>query len=142
MSKIAIVVDSSFQIKEEQYKDFFVLPLVVTEVINGKTKDYLDMIDIDSEQVSEKLKEGIEIKTSMVPPGRTMALLDRISPLYDQVFMMCIPSKLSSMFNVVSNLAKDYPNVKVFDQSMVATMSTWMVSEIMKARDEGILTEE
>jgi fatty acid-binding protein DegV len=99
MGKSAILIDSSFGIKENQYPDVYVIPLEVIETNNGKVTSYMDLVNISNEQISEKITKGIDIKTSQPILGEVVKTLDKITQTYDNVYALTIPSTISGTFN-------------------------------------------
>jgi fatty acid-binding protein DegV len=99
MSKTAIIVDSSSGITNGKYPDVYVLPLIVTEIINGKINTYRDGVDLDNNKLYKMLENGSDIKTSQANVSEMIDLSEKLSKEYDQVFVLPIPPTLSSNYN-------------------------------------------
>jgi fatty acid-binding protein DegV len=123
MKKAAILIDSSFGIQENQYPDVYVVPMEIIETNGGKTISYADEVDIFNEQVCEKIANGIDVKTSQPILGNTLKALEKIVKEYENIYALTIPSTISGTFNTWKMLEKDYPTLKVYDQTMVGRLS-------------------
>jgi fatty acid-binding protein DegV len=99
MKKIAILVDSSFGIKDGEYPDVYVAPIEIIETDNGKITSYLDNVEIFEEQICEKINAGIDIKTSQPRAGNVIKILDKLSNEYEVIYGMPISSTISGTFN-------------------------------------------
>jgi fatty acid-binding protein DegV len=120
MKKVALVVDSSFGITTGQYPDVHVLPLIINETKNGITKTYHDGVDINARTLVKKMQQGIDIKTSQSIPIEIHEMLDKMHKRYEKVYVFPIPLSISSGANTWKLLAKEFNNVTVFEQQMVA----------------------
>lgn len=142
MKKVALVVDSSFGISNGQYPNTFVLPLIINETKNGIVKTYHDGIDIDANKLISKLEQGIDIKTSQSIPSEVLNLLSDLSKQYENVYVFPIPISISSGANTWKTIAKEFSNVKVFDQQMVSLPAKWtildLITKIKKNKDLSI----
>ncbi|MDR0739452.1 MAG: DegV family EDD domain-containing protein [Mycoplasmataceae bacterium] len=141
MGKSAILIDSSFGIKENQYPDVYVIPLEVIETNNGKVTSYMDLVNISNEQISEKITKGIDIKTSQPILGEVVKTLDKITQTYDNVYALTIPSTISGTFNNWKTLEGEYKNLKVYDQTMVGRLSEWTIMDLVEANKNGKLDD-
>jgi fatty acid-binding protein DegV len=99
MKKIAILVDSFSGIKNGQYKDVYVIPMVISETVDKQTYTFKDGIDIDNKQISLKMINGSIIKTASSIPGDIVQLIERISSQYDEIYCFPIPQCISGSYN-------------------------------------------
>lgn len=104
--KIAVIVDSGCGISKDavEKQGIFYLPLQ----INDKKKQYLDGIDLISEEIIEKLKNDEELSTSLPPLGVMEEVLTEIKNQgYDQVVSVTLSSGLSSTMDNLVMMAKE-----------------------------------
>ncbi|GHU48396.1 hypothetical protein FACS1894218_5170 [Bacilli bacterium] len=99
MKKCAIIVDSSFGIKNNQYPDVYVCPLIINITENGKINSYHDDVDIFNEELCEKMAKGLDIKTSQPIPGETLELFEKLSKEYEQVYALPITPTISGSYS-------------------------------------------
>ena len=102
MKKIAIVVDSSSGIKNDEFDNVFVLPLV----INGnnkktkETKTYHDQVDINEKLTAELLdNSNINLTSSQASMGEIVVQIEKIYDDYDEIYVVPIPLYLSGSAN-------------------------------------------
>jgi fatty acid-binding protein DegV len=100
MNKVAILIDSSFGIKNNQYPNVFVVPLEIIETKDGQVKTYQDGVDITNTQICETIKNGGDVKTAQPIIGEVMKLMDKLSNEYEKVFALPITSKLSKTYEM------------------------------------------
>ena len=102
MKKIAIIVDSSSGIKNGEFDNVFVLPLAINAT-NKKTKDiktYHDNVDIDEVKTTELLENpNIDLSSSQASMGEIIMQIEKIYDDYDEIYVVPIPSYLSSSIN-------------------------------------------
>lgn len=109
--RVAILTDSSWGGNASEYRDLFVVPLLVTDEHN---------VEIKTENLSEeKLRELLEtktLKTSLTPPGVMLPKWDELLTKYDQVVFAGISKGLSGQFNTNRLISESDPKYmgKVF----------------------------
>ncbi|VEU59802.1 DegV family protein [Mesomycoplasma neurolyticum] len=103
--KIAIIIDSSTGLtKEEAQKhNLYYLPLC----INIDDKEYLDGVDLVSEEVFGLINKNSKVFTSATPIGMALELIEKLKKEYDKIIIYPISHKLSSQY---SNLAAAFAN--------------------------------
>lgn len=110
--KIAILVDSGSDVPKEMVEKYnmYVAPLT----INYKDKQYVDGIDITTEEVLGRLEE--EIPTTSLPTGETIqGLFDQIKKDgYTKVLAVTLSSGLSGTFNSIRLLAEEQKDLETF----------------------------
>jgi fatty acid-binding protein DegV len=99
MDKAAILIDSSFGIRENTYSDVYIVPMEIIETNNGKVTSYLDQIEISNDQICEKIANGINIKTSQPVLGNVIKKIQELSSKYKQIYAFTIPSTISGTYN-------------------------------------------
>lgn len=118
--KLAIVVDSSCGLSKKEASDrgWFYLPLCIT--IDGK--EYADGIDLTSENFSLIFDSKLQASTSCTPYGEAEDLIRTIQKQYDFVIIYPISKYLSSQWQNLEIISKDYDNVFVINSKNVAQL--------------------
>lgn len=110
--KIAILVDSGSDVSKKLVEEYnmYVAPLT----INYKDKQYVDGIDITTEEVLARLEE--EIPTTSLPTGETIQVLfDQIKKDgYEKVLAVTLSSGLSGTYNSIRLLAEEQEGLEIF----------------------------
>lgn len=110
--KIAILVDSGSDVPKDMVEKYnmYVAPLT----INYKDKQYVDGMDITTEEVLERLEQ--EIPTTSLPTGRTLQkIFDQIKKDgYEKVLAVTLSSGLSGTYNSIRLLAEEQDDLEVF----------------------------
>ncbi|AHI54101.1 DegV family protein [Spiroplasma sabaudiense Ar-1343] len=134
--KIAILTDSSFDGNKKDFKDLFVVPLMIS-------RDNAEQIK-DDEQLSfdefYKMLEKEKLKTSQTIPEDMLTAWDNLLKEYDQVIVALLSKGLSGQFNTATMLAKDEPyNGKIFvvDTNGVSSVLTREIEQISKWIEAG-----
>jgi fatty acid-binding protein DegV len=123
MARTCLVFDTAANISNNQFDDVYVIPLLITEVIDGKIKTYRDGVDIDGKTCLEKLIAGQCLKTAQSIPKDVVDLMDKLSVEYDEVFFIPCPLQISNQYNSMKLICADYKNVHVFKQNMLANFT-------------------
>ncbi len=110
--KIAILVDSGSDVPKKLVEEYnmYVAPLT----INYKDKQYVDGVDITTEEVLTRLEE--EIPTTSLPTGETIQkLFDQIKKDgYEKVLAVTLSSGLSGTYNSIRLLAEEQEDLEVY----------------------------
>lgn len=110
--KIAILVDSGSDVPMELVKRYnmYVAPLNIIY----KNQEYVDDVDITTEEVLSRLAE--EIPSTSLPTGETIQeLFDQIKrDGYEKVLAVTLSSGLSGTYNIIRLLASQQKNLEVF----------------------------
>lgn len=109
-----------------------VFPLNV--IVDGE--EFLDTITINQEELKNAMRNNKTIKTSTPPLGQVVEYFEGLlDEGYDHIIHFTISSKLSSMYNLFSNVASEnFPNkVTVIDSYSV---SSAMLSNVLFANEE------
>ncbi len=138
MDKIAIVTDSTCDLKSEVLKELGVrmVPLKVT--LNEK--DYYDKVDISSSKFMDLL-DGIDVlpTTSQPAVGDFVATYEDLADDYDVIFSLHISEEMSGTLksaNLAAQMVDDV-EVKVVDSRLVTAPLGVMVSELAKAANKN-----
>lgn len=131
--KIRISADTSCLINSEVLKKNGISKFPLNVIVNDV--EYLDGVTINQEQLLEYMNNNAVIKTSTPPPGVIIEYFENLFKEYDQVIHFTISSKLSSMFSLFTNIAKEY-----FDGKLIVidsySGSSLMLSHALYAKEE------
>ncbi|WP_331838442.1 DegV family protein [Mycoplasmopsis agalactiae] len=99
---------------------------------------YVDGIELSQKEVIEKIKAGKELKSSMPTIESFTKAIEAKSKECDDVLVLGISSCLSSAYNTAKLIAKDYPNVHVYDNTWGAEQYLVIaeyISKVYEAND-------
>lgn len=115
--KIAIVVDSSSGLteKEARARGWYFLPLYIN--IDGN--EYRDGIDLTRDNFLDVYKSTSVGKTSCTPIGEALKLMEKLSQEYDFVVIYPISHELSSQYNNLEVISKQFKNIFVIKSKRV-----------------------
>ncbi len=133
MKKICYLVDSSSGIKSKQYKNVYVLPLLIN-VINklNETKTYKDNVDISCKKICEHITKGDDVKTSQASPGQIIQFINSIYEKYDKIFCIPIPISISNNYNSWNLVSKNYPKLHIIKNIDVAYAVKWIINDLFE----------
>ena len=138
MKKIFMIVDSTSGLNKKEAKElgFGYVPQVV--IIDGK--QYKDGIDIFMEDSIDLIKNAKEWKTSIPPVGEIMEIIEESSKKYDEVVYWPMSKSVSSTYNTVATVAKDFKNVHVMDTRLYSDVLKKVIikSQKMLENDSSI----
>lgn len=146
--KIAIIADSSAGVKNLEYKDVYVLPLVVNVLAKNQNNEsniisYKDGIDCDNAKIVEMLKTNkYTITTSQASLGEIMNILDPIYDKYDEFYALPIASSASGSENTWKMTSDDYKKLHVIHQHMGGPMLQWFINDYLKMIKEDKLNNQ
>ena len=124
--KVLVSTDTSCLLNKDVLKknEISVFPLNV--IIDGE--EFLDCVTIDQDALKEAMLANKTIKTSTPPLGEVVEYFEKLfNEGYNHIIHFTISSKLSSMYNLFSNVAASHfeGKVTVIDSySLSATMLT------------------
>ena len=142
MKKIALITDSScdLDLKTREENNIEMVPFRIIY----KDREYLDQIEISSEELYNSLQH--EIPTTSLPDlSYADKLLKRISEEgYTDVIMVSVSSKLSGSFNSLQLLAEEYPNLNFhfFDSRTLGFPVGAIALEVARLINSGVEVEE
>lgn len=128
--KLAIVVDSSSGLTKKQAEErgWHFLPLYIN--IDGE--EYRDGIDLTNENFLEVYKPNSIGKTSCTPIGEALQLLEKLSHDNDFVVVYPISMGLSSQYNNLEVISKQFPNITIIKSKRVCHFITKDLVELEK----------
>ncbi len=132
--KVLISTDTSCLINYEALKKYDISVFPLNVIVNGE--EFLDGITINQEQLCQAMRSGKKIQTSTPPLGDVMEYFERLlAKGYDHIIHFTISSKLSSMFQLFTNVANDHfaGKVTVIDSY---GLSATMLSHVLFAQEE------
>ncbi|ASJ89442.1 MAG: DegV family protein [Candidatus Malacoplasma girerdii] len=143
MKKTAFIVDSSSGIKNNQYQDVYVLPLIVNINNNGKINSFHDGIDIDDVQIAKHLEsDNNDVKTSQASAGEIIKLVESVYEEYDRIYVIHIPSKISSSYNTWKMIEGEYNKIKVLKNNDVSLGTKWTIEHFIELKNKNKLNDE
>lgn len=146
--KIAIITDSSAGIKNLEYEDVYVLPLVVNVLYKNQdgisnVVSYKDGVDCDNAKIVEMLEDkNYSITTSQASPGEIMNILDPIYNKYDELYALPIASSTSGSENSWKMIINDYKKLHVIHQHMGGPMLQWFIIDYLKMIKENKFNDQ
>lgn len=134
--KLAIVVDSSCGLSKKEVEDrgWHFLPLYLD--IDGK--EYRDGIDVDSKNFLDIYKPTSIGKTSCTPIGEALQLIENLSKINDFVVIYPISMELSSQYNNLQVIAKQFKNVYVIKSKRVCQ---FIIRDLVELEKEVLSNE-
>lgn len=132
--RVLISTDTSCLINYDVLKKYPIKLFPLNVIIDGK--EYLDGIDINQEFLAKQMRQNKIIKTSTPPLGKVIEYFEQIfSEGYDKVIHFTISSKLSSMYDLFTNVSQNF-----FDNKIIVidsySLSTIMLSHVLFAYEE------
>ena len=128
--KILVSADTSCVVTADvlSKNNINVFPLNV--IIDGE--EFLDGVTINQETLKNEMRANKTIKTSTPPLGLVIEYFENLFEKgYDHIIHFTISSKLSSMFNLFTNVAQTY-----FDNKITVIDSYMMLANVLYAKDE------
>lgn len=136
MKKIAIITDSSADITEELAQELGIYVLRLPLVIDGK--QYLEEIDISTEEFMNKMRNGSIAKTSSPLFGTMISLWEELLESHDEVIYVPISSGLSGTYNTAYAASLQYEGkVVVINAKFVCHPLTKLCVEIKNMANKG-----
>ena len=132
--KILVSTDTSCLISVDVLKknNISVFPLNV--IVDGE--EFLDTITINQDKLKDDMRSNKVIKTSTPPLGTVIEYFEKLFEQgYDHIIHFTISSKLSSMYNLFSNVANTNFEGKVTVIDSYAVSSA-MLSNVLYAKEE------
>lgn len=128
--KIAVLTDSSFDGRVSDYKDLYVIPLMI---VTQDNQTYYDDENLSKDKFYNLLNSQV-LKTSQTTPGDMLQMWDDLLTKYDQVIFLPISKGLSGQYNTFKMLQQTeekYEN-KVFicDTSAVSVIMQEVVNKV------------
>ncbi len=132
--KCLVSTDTSCLINYEVLKKYDISVYALNVIVDGQ--EYLDGITIDQATLRDAMRSGKNIKTSTPPLGEIIEYFENLfAKGYDKIIHFTISSKLSSMYDLFCNVAKNNFPGKLFVVDSYA-LSSVMLSQVFLAYDE------
>ena len=110
--KIFVTSDSTCSLPRDKAKEIGLNILPLNVIVNGE--EYHDGIDIDIDKLSKMMRDKADIKTSTPTPYEIEEFFDSVfAQGADHIIHFTISHKLSSMFDLFTNLCKEKYGDKV-----------------------------
>ena len=132
--KILVSSDTSCLISVDVLKKNGISVFPLNVIVDGE--EFLDGVTIDQETLKNAMRANKVIKTSTPPLGQVIEYFERLfAQGYDHIIHFTISSKLSSMFNLFSNVANTNFEGKVTVIDSYGLSAT-MLSNVLYANEE------
>lgn len=138
MQNIKILSDSSISIDKNDplYNQVTLIPLSIIHNNN----QYLDQIDLSSEDVNNLIRDNQMIQTSQPSIGKAIEVLEDIEPKnYDHIYIVSVSSKLSGTINSITQAVEHLGlnNVSIIDTMSVAGPAYFVAKTINEMNKQG-----
>lgn len=141
MSKVMIVTDSNSGITQAEAKKYGIVVLPMPFYLDDVM--LYEELDLSQEQFYEKLKEGVEIKTSMPLVGNVTEMWDGLLKEYDEIVHIPMSSGLSSSYETANMLSQDYDGrVQVVNNQRISVTMRQSVLDAVQLVEQGITAKE
>lgn len=141
MSKIAVLVDSSADITNEEAKQHGLH--VIRMPLTIDSKEYMEMDDIQDEEFIQKMKNGAIVKTAQPILGNLVVMWKNLLKEYDEVLFIPISSKLSGTYGSAVLASKDFDGkVTVVDAKMACYPLQFLAIQAKDMGDKGYSATE
>ncbi len=133
MSKTIVTCDSTIAISPEKAKEYGLKVLPLNVIVDNV--EYHDGVDINYEKLASMMRDNGVIKTSTPTPYEIESFFDKIfAEGYEKVVHFTISSKLSSMFDLFTNICKEKYGDKVIVVDSMSVMS-FMLNNVLTAKE-------
>lgn len=141
MSKVMIVTDSNSGITQAEAKEYGIVVLPMPFYLDDVM--LYEELDLSQEQFYEKLKEGVEIKTSMPLVGNVTEMWDGLLKEYDEIVHIPMSSGLSSSYETANMLSRDYDGrVQVVNNQRISVTMRQSVLDAVQLVEQGKTAKE
>ena len=133
--KVLVSSDTSCLTNLEVLKKNGISVFPLNVIVDGE--EFLDTVTIDQEALKDAMRSNKIIQTSTPPLGEVIEYFDKLfKEGYDHIIHFTISSKLSSMYSLFSNVAKEHFEGKVTVIDSYGLSAT-MLSNVLYANDEA-----
>lgn len=130
-----ISTDTSCLVDNEALKKYEISVFPLNVIVDGK--EFLDGVTINQEQLLKVMRDGKKIQTSTPPIFDVIEYFEGLfAKGYEHIIHFTISSKLSSMYQLFSNVAKEHFAGKLTIIDSYA-LSAVMLSHVLYAFDES-----
>lgn len=106
MSRIAVMVDSSSDITNEEAEKLGIYVIRMPIVIGDK--EYIEFDEIDEEILGKMMKAGAVAKTQQPPLGKVLEMWEKLLTIYDEIIFIPLSSKLSGAYQSAYLASKEF----------------------------------
>lgn len=137
MKKIAVMTDSSADITSSEANE---LDLIVIRMpISINEDQYTEDIDMNTEQLMEKMKQGYVAKTAQPIAGYLYTMVEETLKEYDHIIYIPISSGLSGSYQTAVSILKDFENkVTIIDARHVCYLLTDLCMQVKGLINDGL----
>ena len=133
--KVLVSADTSCLVSVDVLNKNGISTFPLNVIVDGE--EFLDGVTINQEQLKVAMRSNKTIKTSTPPLGQVIEYFEKLlNSGYDHVIHFTISSKLSSMYNLFSNVAKENFEGKVTVIDSYA-LSAAMLNNVLYAKEEA-----
>jgi len=140
MKKIALIIDSTVYLSEEEIKKYDIRRVSLN--IIDKEESFKE-VDIDRKFVYSRLDNGHFLTTSQPPPGEFLTTYEELFSIgYEKILIVCLSDKISGTYQsatLAQNMLDDPKKVYVFNSNLAAfgnEMIALKVIEMIQKNDE------
>lgn len=143
MKKLGIIVDGSSSLTEKEFKKYDVKRVYfrITDLLNNK--EYKDDESITTDIVDAEFSKGNFLKSSCVPLGEMMDVVDEMLKEYEEIIIFTIHKHISSQWSNCQIIKEEAPD-RIFIQK--GNLMNWETKKfIIMARElskKGIKAKE
>lgn len=132
--KVAYLLDSGSNYQLENVNDCFIVPMVISVKTNGSQHSYFDNVDITRNELESIINGDSQISTSQPIIGQLMSTIEEIYCSYDMIIAIPFAQHLSSTYNCVLNLQREYGDKKflIADINAMGITGNWFIEDIKK----------
>ncbi|MCF0227341.1 MAG: DegV family EDD domain-containing protein [Malacoplasma sp.] len=144
MAKIGFIVDSACGIKNGDYENVYVLPLIVTiKDETGAIKEYHIDQDIEPIAIDKAIKnKKCDVKTSQASIGELAKAIESIQDQYDRIYVIPIHTKISSSYNTWNMIKEDYPKICLLPTTEFGVGVKWDLEHLIELAKKNELTDQ
>lgn len=137
-NKVGIITDSTSYFTKEFNKDNDIYIVNLNVIVDGKS--YVDLEEINNEQLFEYADAGKKISTSQPTPDAFLNAMNEMSKNYDEILCFTLSSGLSGTYNS-ANIAKDMyegnAKIEVFDTKTSGMGIRACVDKVMELKEQS-----
>ena len=132
--KVAYLLDSGSNYQLKDVNDCFIVPMVISVKTNDSQHSYFDDVDITRNELEKIINSDSQISTSQPIIGQLMSTIEEIYHSYDMIIAIPFAQHLSSTYNCILNLQREYGDEKflVADINAMGITGNWFIEDVKK----------
>ena len=139
MKKVGFIADSSLELKlnEEKIEDIYIM----RQRVIIENKEYVDQIDLHSEDIFKAQRENFNMSTSAPLLGESIALIEQCLEQYEQLIIFPISSYLSKFHENLVQMVSSMPyahRVFIVDTHHISYGLLSLIRDAKKLLEQGI----